>query len=273
MKIRLLAAFYALSGCYGLSAQAESIHPQLDAKHVIVLGAYRQSADGEFYATPNDLDKKSIKFKDLDVDNTDTSVMAEYRYRLNDKWLFSVGTYQFASGGTIQTKRDFEYNGVEFQAGAKLDTNLDIDTYMLEAMYSVYKTDRAEILLGGGLHMFDFSADLEAQLQVGDQEREKSQASDDILAPLPNLRLQGFYALSPKWGLAMTAGWLSAKYEDYDGAFVYVHARTTYRFTERFGAGVGYQFVDVDLEVDQARGKAGFEVRFDGPAVYFTYSL
>ena len=162
---------------------------------------------------------------------------------------------------------------MEFEAGANLDTKLDVDTYMIEVMYNVYKTDRAEILLGGGLHMFDFSASLESTILVGDQERTVSEASDDILAPLPNLRAQGFYALSPKWGLAVTLGWLSAKYEHYDGSFAYIHARTMYRFTESFGVGVGYQFIDVDVSEDRDRGEIGFDIQFDGPAVYLAYSF
>ena len=257
----------------GLAVQAEPIHPQLSAKHNIILGAYQQKADASFYANPDEIGKATIDLGDLGIDDKDISYLLEYRYRLNEKWLFSIGTFQFGTSGRLEGKRDFTFGGEEFEAGASLDTTLDIDTYMIEAMYSVYKTDRAEILLGAGLHMFDFSASIDSRVTVGEQEFAGSSASDDILAPLPNLRAQGFYALSPKWGLAVTLGWLSAKYEDYDGAFAYLHARTMYRFTERFGVGVGYQFIDVELSHDRDRGEIGFDIQFDGPAAYLAYSF
>jgi hypothetical protein len=157
--------------------------------------------------------------------------------------------------------------------GARLDTNISVDTYMVEALYSVYKTDRAEIMLGGGLHMFDFSASIESKVIVGDQEFTDSDGQEDVLAPLPNVRLQGFYALSPKWALAASIGWLSASYKDYSGGFTYLHARTMYRFTKRFGATIGYQFVDVELDHDKPNGEVGFDLQFEGPTVSISYSL
>ena len=269
-KIILFAL--ALTGM-GLPALAEPIHPQLTAKHTFILGGFRQSVDGELYAQADGRPKRIIDFDDLDIDDTETTFMGEYRYRLNDKWMFTVGAFQFDTDGSIEAANEFEYDGVVFEAGANLNTNLKVDTYMVEALYSVYKTDRAQIYLGGGLHMFDFSAAIEARVFVEDQERTGGQASDDILAPLPNLRAQGFYAITPKWAVTGAFGWLSANYGDYSGAFTYVHARTMYRLTERFGVGVGYQYVDVDLEVDRPHGEGGFDIQFHGPTAYLAYSF
>jgi hypothetical protein len=259
--------------CFGIGVNAEPIYPQLFAKHTFIVGGYRQSVDGELYAQRDGGTKRTIDLGNLDLDNSDSTYTVEYRYRLNDQWLFSVGTYQFESNGKGATSKEFEYDGVTFEAGARLDTGLEIDTYMVEALYSVYKTDRAEILLGGGLHMFDFSASIKAKVSVGDQERTGEQGSDDILAPLPNLRAQGYYAITPKWALTGAVGWLSLNYGDYDGAFTYLSARTIYQFTERFGAGVGYQLVDVDLGYDGGRGDSGFDIEFTGPSAFLTYSF
>ena len=46
-----------------------------------------------------------------------------------------------------------------------------------------------------------------------------------------------------------------------------------YRFTERFGVGVGYQYVDVDVTVDKSNGEAGFDIQFQGPTAYLSYSF
>ena len=117
---RVLVAAFA--GCFALYTQAEPIHPQLSAKHVIILGGFQQKADAEFFANPDDVDEATVSLGDLGVEDTDTSIMAEYRYRLSEKWLLSIGTYQFDTTGNIKTKRSFEFDGVEFEAGASLDT-------------------------------------------------------------------------------------------------------------------------------------------------------
>ena len=273
-RIVFVALAVVLSGmALPTLAEPEPTHPQLAAKHTFILGGFRQSVDGEFYAQADGRPKRSIDFDDLGVSDTKSSFMGEYRYRMNDKWMFTVGGFRFNAEDTVAAEKEFEYDGVVFEAGAKIDTELRIDTYMLEALYSVYKTDRAEILLGGGLHMFDFGAELKAKVFVGDQERTGKQASDDILAPLPNLRAQGFYAITPKWAVSGAVGWLSADYEDYSGAFTYVHVRTMYRLTEHFGMGVGYQHVDVDLTVDGSDVESGFDIQFSGPTAYLAYSF
>jgi hypothetical protein len=263
----------ACLSCFGIVAHAEPLHPQLAAKHTFLLGGIRQDVDGELYARRDGGVKRAIDFGNLDLDDSDTSIMAEYRYRLNDKWLFAVGTYQFESNGKATTSKEFDYDGVTFEAGASLETGLEVDTYMIEALYSVYKTDRAEILLGGGLHMLDFGASIEAKVFIGDQERSGEEGSDDILAPLPNIRAQGFYAITPRWAVSGAVGWLSANYGDYDGGFTYFHGRTMYRFTERFGVGVGYQYVDVDVGHDGEHGNSGFDIQFSGPTASISYSF
>ncbi len=274
MKVSsLLVLSSVLVCCVGATVQADALHPQLDSKHTFILGGYRQEADAEFFANPDRFDKSNIKLGALGVDDTDTSWMLEYRYRMTDKWILSAGAYTFDTSGTIQTQRDFMFDGQEFTAGARLDTDMEVDTYIIDALYKVYGSDRAEILVGGGLHLIDFSVDLEASAFIGEASGSRSNGSSDILAPLPNLRAQGFYALTPRWALMATVGWLGANYEDYDGSFTYVHARTIYRVTERFGVGLGYQFLDVDLTEDRPHGEAGFDIQFQGPAAYLAYSF
>jgi hypothetical protein len=273
MKNPKFVIVLTILGFLGLQAEAEPLHPQLTTKHMFVFGVYRQSFDGSFYANQDNLPEATLKIGGLGIDNTETSFMAEYRYRLTNRWMFTFSAYRFDTDGRIEAARDFNYDGVEFQVGARLDTNVSVDTYIVEALYSVYKTDRAEVQLGGGLHMFDFSTSIKSKVIVGDQEVTGSEANDDILAPLPNLRLQGFYALSPKWALAASIGVLSARYGDYSGSFTYLHARTTYRFTEKFGASIGYQFVELEFDHDKTNGEVGVDIRFEGPTVGISYSF
>lgn len=271
-KLKLLIIF-VLPGLFALQAQAESLHPQLDTKHMFIFGAYQQTFDGNIYANQDNLPKTKLNVGGLGIDNTETSFMVEYRYRFGEKWMFNFGAYQFDTEGKIEAGRDFNFDGTDFFAGARLDTKVSVDTYIVEALYSVYKSDRAQVLVGGGLHMFDFSVSIKTKVVVGDEELTDSESSDDILAPLPNVRLQGFYALSPRWALAASIGWLSASYNDYSGSFTYLHARTTYRFTKRFGASIGYQFVDVELDHDKGNGEVGVDIQFEGPTVVLSYSF
>ncbi|MFT5333748.1 MAG: hypothetical protein ACJAUG_000768 [Halioglobus sp.] len=252
---------------------AEAVHPLLEDKHTFVLGGYQQDADAQFYAEADDVAGGSVDLGDLGMDESDTTLILEYRYRLNDRWELSAAGYKFDTSGSLRTQRDVVYDGQEFEAGARVDSSLDTNTYLLAAMYKLYKTGRAYVSVGGGFHIFEFSTELETRVAVGEAESSRSRAGDDITTPLPNLRMEGFYALSPNWALISTIGWLSLDYDDYEGSFVYAYARANYRITERFGLGIGYQYLDMDFSVDRDRGEAGFDIQFNGPSVHLGYSF
>jgi hypothetical protein len=277
MRISLLFVATTLLISSGLQAEEpvekKKLHPLMGDRHTFILGVYNQDADAEFYADAGDIGGGSVNLGDLGMNEDYTSGMVEYRFRLNDKWLFSVGGYRFNTDGTLGVRRSFVYDGQEFEAGVTVDSKLETTTYIADAMYKVYGNEKSEIFVGGGLHIFDLSAELKGRAFVGEQEKTSSRAADDILAPLPNLRAQGFYALSPKWALVGTVGWFSLKYDDYDGSFTYIHARAAYRMTEHFGVALGYQFLDMDFSVDRSRGEAGFDIEFDGPSLHLTYSF
>ena len=90
---------------------------------------------------------------------------------------------QYSASGSRTTSRDFTYDGVEFEAGTNIDTELDVNTYIVDVMYRVYGSDRAEVLVGGGLHIFDFSTEIEARISVGDLERSGKSAAGSPAKP------------------------------------------------------------------------------------------
>ena len=257
------------------TAQTEFFHPDLDPgqKHQLLLGFTRQDAKVELSAQRDPLPEASVDLDDLGTDDTYNSWLAEYRYRINDNWTLAAGAFTFEVDGTRTVSRDFNFDGVEFEAGVSLDTDIEVDTYIVDVLYTAYCSERSEVRVGGGLHMFDFNAELTGRVFAGDLEASRSNATDDILAPLPNLRAQGFYAFTPKLGASATMGWLSANYDDYDGSFLYLQARLMYRLEGGLGFSFGYQFTDIELEHDRSNGKSKYEIEFDGPTVQLSYAF
>ena len=184
MKIALAIIFVSLPIC-GLAQNASHPYFHSDSRHVLTMGATWQDADAELAATRGRLPGATLALDDLGLSNDDTSWMAEYRYRINDRWSLSVGAFTFEVDGSREVSRDFNFDGVEFEAGAALDTELGVDTYIVDLMYSVYRGQRSAIMLGGGLHAFDLDAELSARVFIGEGERSVRNAGSSILAPLP----------------------------------------------------------------------------------------
>jgi outer membrane receptor for ferric coprogen and ferric-rhodotorulic acid len=144
---------------------------------------------------------------------------------------------------------------------------------LLDVFYSVYKSDTAELRIGGGLHAFDFEVELAADAFIGDASASRVAADEQLLAPLPNLRFDGLYALSPRWSVSGGMGWLSVTYDDYEGSYVFADIKTDYRITDGFSLGIGYRLVDTDIKAEGSRRDLSFNSEYHGPTAYLSYSF
>ncbi|MEE4251900.1 MAG: hypothetical protein V2I38_15045 [Alcanivoracaceae bacterium] len=244
----------------------------MSARHILGVGAAYQKADAEVRASVANLPEVGLDLDDLGMDDSYTSWALEYRWRFAQKWVLVAMAYTFEEDGNRSIERDFNFDGIEFKAGAALDTSMSIDTYILDVLYQVYRSDRGEILLGGGFHAFDLDVALRSRAFVGDIEAENNSGSSDLLAPLPNLRAQGHYRFGDKWGASLSVGWLSANYDEYEGSFIYVHPRLGYWISDRWAASLGYQYVDIDLTRDQSSNReTALDATFTGPTLLVNY--
>ena len=98
-------------------------------------------------------------------------------------------------------------------------------------------------------------------------------AALELLAPLPNIRLQGFYALDSRWSLNGSLGWMSANIDEWSGDFLYLSGRVQFRFTDRLGVALGYQFTDVDVRRKQRNRQSEYDLEFSGPSLQLTYGF
>ncbi len=257
-----------------VAAQAASLENSVYTnKHMITLGAAQQTADATISATPTGSKPFKLSLKDLAIDDQDESFFLEYTYRFKPDWALVAGTYQFAGSGGRTTSRDFEYDGIQFTTGSTINASLKVDAYIVDVLYRAYNTDRFEVMVGGGVHALDLGAEIRGQVRINDLESQFRESRSTLLAPVPNLRLMSLWALSDKIVLRLNAGWLSAKVDEYDGSFAYVHLRGAYQFNDRFGVSLGYQYTDIDITQERSRSTLAFDVGLDGPTLTMTYGF
>jgi hypothetical protein len=254
--------------------QAEALNPRLEAKHSFRAGVYIQNADFEVAVTrpPNTPDVLNFG-DDLGVDEDKNSPLFDYRWRFFERWHLSFGYHEFDSDGEIENLVEFNFDDEVFPAGYLVNTDIGFDAYILDINYALFKGDRHEFAIGAGLHAFDLNLEIDGRLIVGDQEADKVNDKTKLFAPLPNIRFYGFYALSPKWHISATAGWLSLTYDNWTGDYSYMNVRTEYKVSKRFGVGVGYQITLVDLKRDTDTKLDEYNFDLTGPTLYFSYAI
>lgn len=268
---RLLLATAVLLAPVAVVAQ-DTVNPIFDTAFELQLGVQYTDTDADVAAVVDPLPETKINLDDMGVDENSTVFYAGGRWRFAERWSANFTYNRFDESGSTTVKDEFNYDGEIYPVGADLDSSLKLDAYILDVAYSVGKGRNYEWGAGVGLHSFAFEAHLKASLFVTDEDTTFSDSADDILAPVPNLRVYGDYAFNARSALRFNAGWLSASYDDYDGSLVYASLRFDHSFGGKFGVGVGVQYTDIDLKHDSGDGsREEYQVDLLGAMAYLSY--
>jgi len=269
-----VCALLLLSAVVPQEVSAEALHPHLTNKHRFSLGGYWQESEASLTAVRGNLEPTAVDLSTIGLKDRDFTMMAEYRYRKNPRWQYSASLYRYRQTGDLAAETEFNFDGVEVEVGSELDTLLTIDTYIFDAMYTLRRTDRSELTIGGGFHILDNDVVINTRRVVNGNDRpEVERGSASLIAPLPNLRATYLHALSPKLSLSATLGWLSLSYDRYDGDFRYLHLKGEYLVTDALGISAGFQLASVDVQENKERGHNRFDVEFSGLTLGVTYSF
>lgn len=258
----------------GQQVSAEAINPVLDDKFTFKVGYLRNDLKGDITVSRPPLPETPIDLDTLGLNETTNTPWGAFRWRFGERWSLNFSFNRWDSDGSAAVSEDFNFDGQEYVAGAEISTQLTADAYVVDVAYAFHKSDRSEAGVGFGLHAFDLSAEIDGSLRLDDEPIvEFGRQSDELIAPVPNLRLYGIYAFTDKLSVKADAGWLSASYGDYEGSFTYLSGALEYRFTQRFGAGLGYQYTNIDVKYQDGLKKDEYDFQFDGAQVYLTYSF
>jgi hypothetical protein len=245
----------------------------LRERHVLSVGIADQRVDARIRATADGFDPIGLDIQDLGVDNNDTSYYVDYRYRFKPRWAVIGGVYSFNGAGGRASRRDFNFDGAEYEAGAAIRADFDIDAYIVDVIYTVHRSESVEFAVGGGLHALDLGASISAEVRLDDESVRGSASGATLLAPVPNLRASAIWAVSERFTLHAVAGWLSANIDEYSGDFIYGHLRAMYQFSDSFGIALGYQRTEVNVTQERERSELSFDAELYGPTLTLTYSF
>ena len=187
------------------------------------------------------------------------------KLRLGERWRIEGEYFALNRSGSRAINKTINWGGNTYPIGITVNSEFDSDIYRLSAGYSFIKSTEAELGVALGLHVTDFTMSL-AGANV-------ARRTGDALAPLPTIGFYGSYAFTPRWLLSGRVDIFSFSYNEFDGSLVNAVAAVDYRFTRNFGIGLGYRYVDYDLDVTKSSFSGAVQYRFSGPVLYLVGSF
>jgi long-subunit fatty acid transport protein len=250
-------------------AAGNSLNPVLDESWSFRLGATYLDAKGTFSSTIDGDPTDSLSTDDLNVSDGNTTPAFGVRWRFTDRWRATFNYFGMDNDGTVRQNFDrLIFGDIRATGFLEVETSFKTDFYVAQVGYSFLKNERAELGLGGGLHVVNFETALKVRAKVNNKSGSLQTDSADLTVPLPNILGFGTYAFTPKLSLDGGIGWFGLDYDEYSGNLVAVNANLEYRFTDNFGVGVGYNFVDMDLDIEKSSRTDTYDLEYKGPVLY-----
>jgi len=240
----------------------------------INLGAYFPAISTDMQVnvgdTPIDLEET------LGLSENETVLRLDGYWRFAKKHRLGFGYYRLNRDSRNVLSTPIDIGGDTWYAGALVDTDLTLDFYSLNYMYSFYQGEKWEI--GGTIGAYWVRAETKIALAAAivpplpDPPLVAGQLfeSDTFEGPLPLIGLAFEYYITPKWMATFRGGYFQLTINDYKGSIGNLGASVEYQFTKTFGLGLGYDAFQLTLEAEDANSNdfASIEYKYHGVQLY-----
>lgn len=213
---------------------------------------------------------------DLNLKDDQAAFRANLAWRFANRHTLGIGYYSFNRSDTGVIEESFvvdtEDQTLEFVGSAVVQSRFDWDLIPVTYAYSFILTNRLETSASVGLHWASTTVGFAGEAFVdGSSVAQGASESESVSAPLPVFGLSLNYALTPRWFVGTHFQYFGLDYEDISGDLVDLRIKTTYWFGERFGAGVGYTWYDIDLDADDGAYQFKFDYRYNGLEAFLNF--
>jgi len=212
----------------------------------------------------------------LDLSENETVGRLDGYWRFAKKHRLGFGYYRLDRDASSALSGDFEIGGETWYAGALIDTDMTLDFYSLNYMYSFYQGEKWEIGATIGAYWVRAETTIALAAAIVPPPPDPPLAagelyeSDTFEGPLPLIGLAFEYYITPKWMMTLKGGYFQLTINDYKGRIGNLGASVEYQFTKTFGLGLGYDAFKFKLEAEDANSNdfASIEYKYHGVQVY-----
>ena len=196
--------------------------------------------------------------------------MIELAWRYSPNWVFRGQYFRVNDSSSVTLDRDIEWEDVVFGADSIVGAGAEIEVTRFFFGRTTRQSNRHEFGFGAGLHWLEISAFIAGNAIKNGMDIGFSNEAVSVAGPLPNIGAWYIYSFSPKWAANVRYDWLSANVDIYHGRLVNAAAGLNYAMSENFGAGIGYQYFELDLGIDDEAWRGSAKNRFHGFALFLT---
>ena len=211
-----------------------------------------------------------LELEDLGLSDDDSLWRLDGYWRFAQKHRLAFGYYGFERDGSIGISEQIEVGDIVIPVDAFVSTELNLDFYTIQYMFSYFQGEKWELSAGLGAYWADLEFSIGAAVEIDGDPLVGGPVfeSTDFNGPLPFLALGFEYYITEKWLAIINGGYFQLEVGDIDGSLATVTAKLEYQFTKRWGIGAGYSGFKIDVDIEDGELLSNIEYTYHGLQLY-----
>jgi hypothetical protein len=194
-----------------------------------------------------------------------------YRFNRHNSIAFTYYGVRRTSSGEFEETIDF----LDLDFVGRFEAETTVNLYAFTYRRSFVNNGRTDAGMSFGLSTFDMSVGLEGEVRIigSDPDEppliEERGGREGIIAPVPTLGMFIDHALSPRWILRASAGFLDLDIGDYSGRYIETQITVDFFVSKHVGVGGGLSGSDIKVSYS-GDDPFRFDYRFSGFVFYLS---
>ena len=219
-----------------------------------------------------------IKFKDkqsgisvfvdgegtLGLPETDVLPVLYGAYRFTNKHMMGFSYFKVKRESTLL---DFDDTVDDITITGRVTLTDNTSFYNVFYGYSLYEDDRSRVQGLIGINGLDLKYSLEANGTITYPDTSTTASYEEeasVLAPLPLLGLQFWYAFTPEWSIDTKVSFVAGQYQDIKAWVVNTGITSRYQFNESVGGLLGLAYFDAEVTIEDSEERTDVNYGYEG---------
>lgn len=231
-------------------------------------GIYSNNIDSKIIRGPVDGSPgEEVELEDvLGIDRRKNVVQIDGIFRFAHFHRFEVGHFELGRESKTTLLTDITIGDETFVQGTEIDVDVELKVTRIVYGFSLMNDSQKELGLLVGMHIANYDA-----LVTSEATGQRVESSLDT--PLPVVGMFGGLALGENTDLTASVQIFRMEFDHYSGSLNAVYLGLKHNFTERIGAGIGYNLFAMNLDSPDEKLRGSLRIRHHGPILFAAFNF
>ena len=203
---------------------------------------------------------------DLGLDDFQLLPQVELTLLPGERHLIRLSRFAIDRSAATHLEKNISFDDQDYLIGERVDSTLNLTMFGLTYGYRFIVAPRGEISASFGIQIADVETNAVVRSRV-------VRESENGVAPLPLLGIEGRYDFSPRWSMEARLQYLTVNETDVTGSILDARLGVSWRMNPYLLFGLGYRTFQIDVDSAEEDTSGFVDLTVAGPLLFVRASM